>query len=78
MNSMVNWERVDVQFHNSSGGLGHDGCDGRERCRESNSSQKVQQTIVALRKIAERLEDLLTQDINNSTMVSEQAETDEL
>ena len=31
--------------------------------------------IVALRKIADRLEDLLTQDINDSTMVSEQAET---
>ena len=32
--------------------------------------------IVALRKITDRLEDLLTQEINNSTMVSEQAETD--
>ena len=32
--------------------------------------------IVVLRKIADRLEDLLTQDINNSTMVSEWAETD--
>ena len=30
--------------------------------------------IVVLRKIADRLEDLLTQEINNSTM-SEQAET---
>ena len=29
-----------------------------------------------LRKIADRLEDLLTQEINDSTVVSEQAETD--
>ena len=31
--------------------------------------------IIVLRKIADRLEDLLTQVINDSTMVSEQAET---
>ena len=34
--------------------------------------------IVALRKIADRLEDLLTQDISNSTMVSEWDETDRI
>ena len=50
----------------------------RERHGESDSIQKVRHVIVALRKIAERLEDLLTQDINDSTLVSEWAETDKL
>ena len=74
----MNWERVDVQFCDSSGGLRDtmDAMEERERCGESNSSQKVWHAIVVLRKIAERFEDLLIQDINNSTMVSEQAETD--
>ena len=40
---MMNWERVDVQFCDSSGGLRDmmDAMGERERRRESNNSQKV-------------------------------------
>ena len=44
MNSIVmNWERVDVQFRDSSGGLRDmmDVMGERERCRESDNGQKV-------------------------------------
>ena len=53
---MVNWERVDVQFHDSSGGLRDmmDVMGERERCGESDSSQKDQHVIVALREIADK------------------------
>ena len=55
---MMNWERVDVQFRDSSGGLRDmmDAMGERERCRESNGSQKVQHAIVASREISEGLE----------------------
>ena len=57
MNSiMMNWERVDVQFRDSSGGLRDmmDVMGERERCGESDNSQKVQHAIVALREIADK------------------------
>ena len=57
MNSMMmNWERVNIQFHNSSRGLRDtmDAMGEREKRRESNSSQKVQHAIVALREIADK------------------------
>ena len=44
MNSiMMNWERVNVQFHDSSRGLRDmmDAMEERERCGESDNSQKV-------------------------------------
>ena len=50
----------------------------RERCGESDNSQKVRHTIVALREIADKLENQLTQEIKDSTLVSEWAKTDEL
>ena len=56
INSIMNWERIDVQFHNSSRGLRDtiDVMEERERCGESDNSQKVQHTIVALREIADK------------------------
>ena len=56
MNSIMNWERVNVQFQDSSGGLRDtmDAMGERERCGESNSSQKVWHAIVALREIADK------------------------
>ena len=50
----MNWERVDIQFHDSSGGL-RDTMDAMgERRRESDNSQKVQHAIVALREITDK------------------------
>ena len=56
MNSIMNWERVDIQFCDSSGGLRDtmDAMEERERSGESESSQKVQHAIVALREIADK------------------------
>ena len=61
INSIMNWERVDVQFHNSSRGLRDtiDVMEERERCGESDNSQKVQHTIVALREIADKAWELV-------------------
>ena len=56
MNLIMSWERVDIQFHDSSGGL-RDTMDAMKREREtqrSNNSQKVQHVIVALREIADK------------------------
>ena len=73
---MMNWERVNIQFHSISGGLRDtmDAMEERERCGESNS-QKVWHTIVALREIADKAWELVNSRNNDSTLVSEQAET---
>ena len=67
---MMNWERVNIQFHSSSGGLRDtmDAMEERERCGESNS-QKVWHTIVALREIADKAWELVNSRnkwLNNS------------
>ena len=56
MNSIMNWERVDIQFCDSSGVLRDmmDVMEERERCGESKSSRKVQHAIVVLREIADK------------------------
>ena len=52
----MNWERVDVQFHDSSRGLRDtmDVMEERERHGEFDSSQKVRNTIVVSREIADK------------------------
>ena len=61
LNSVMNWERVNIQFCDSSGGLRDmmDVMEERERCGESESSQKVQHMIVALREIADKAWELV-------------------
>ena len=58
---MMDWERVNIQFRNSSGGLRDmmDAMEERERCGESDNSQKVWHAIVVLREIADKAWELV-------------------